>query len=130
MMREQCKKIPRRSNLFAVAACCMIVAVLSVLFPTTGAAHPPKEVVLSYDQAKHTLEVRITHPSWSPSFHHIKTVEIKKNGQTLSVNEYKDQPAQDTFSYFYPVEVGRGDVLEVTATCNIFGSKTEKLTVP
>ena len=129
-MRKEYRTILKCSKLGAVAACLMMAAILMVLFPTPGAAHAPKEVVLSYDQAKHTLEVRITHSSSSPTFHYIKKVELKKNGQTVSVNEYKSQPDQATFSYVYPVEVGRADVLEVTATCSIFGSKTKKLTAP
>jgi hypothetical protein len=129
-MRENRRKMLKSNRLCAVAACFLMAAVLSVLFPAIGAAHAPKEVVLSYDQAKHTLEVRITHSSMGPTFHYIKKVELKKNGQTVSVNEYKSQPDQATFSYVYPVEVGHADVLEVTATCNIFGSKTEKLTAP
>jgi desulfoferrodoxin (superoxide reductase-like protein) len=107
-----------------------MAALLPVLFPTPSAAHSPKAVVLSYDQVKHTLEVRITHPSPVPTFHYIKKVELKKNGQTISVNEYRSQPEQATFSYVYSAEVGPTDVLEVTAACNIFGSKTEKLTAP
>lgn len=129
MMREKYGTMLKCSNLGGVAACLLMAAILTVLFPATGMAHAPKEVVLSYDQAKHTLEVRITHSSMSPTFHYVKKVELKKNGQAVSVNEYKSQPDQATFSYVYPVEVGQADVLEATATCNIFGSKTEKLKI-
>jgi desulfoferrodoxin (superoxide reductase-like protein) len=127
VMREKYGKMLKESSL---VVCVLLAAVLPVLFPAPGAAHSPKEVVLSYDQAKHTLEVRITHSSMTPSFHYIKKVELKKNGQTISVNEYKSQPDQATFSNVYPVEAARADVIEVKATCNIFGSRTEKLTVP
>ena len=111
----------------AVAACVLMTILLPALFPASGAAHPPQEVVLSYDQARHTLEVRITHPSKDPAAHYGKKVEIKKADKTIAATEYQSQPGQATFAYVYPVEIGAGDVIEVTATCSVFGSKTEKL---
>ncbi len=127
-MREQYRKMLKGGRL--VAACVLVAAILPVLFPAPVTANSPQEVVLSYDQAKQALEVRITHPSSFPNAHYIKKVELKKNGQAVSVNEYRSQPEQATFSYVYPVAVVQGDVLEATARCSIFGSKTEKLTVP
>ena len=125
---ERLQKNPRgRGRLHGVAVCILMTALLLVLLPAPGAANPPKEVVLSYDQAKHTLEVRITHPSQNPAAHYIKKVELKKNDRTISATEYQSQPGQATFAYVYPVEIGAGDVLEVKVTCSVFGSKTEKL---
>jgi len=114
----------------AVTACILMTTFLLALLPTPGGAHSPKEVVLTYDQAKQTLEVRITHISKDPASHYIKKVEIKKNGKASGVTEYQSQPGPETFSYVYPVEIGPADVLEVTAKCSIFGSKTEKLKAP
>jgi hypothetical protein len=130
--KERCRNPKGRARLHggAVAACILMTALLPALLPAPGAAHPPKEVVLSYDQAKHTLEVRITHPSPNPAAHYIKKVELKKNDQTISATEYQSQPGQATFAYLYPVEIGAVDVLEVMVTCSVFGSKTEKLTAP
>ena len=113
----------------AIAACILMTALLLTLLPAPGAAHPPKEVVLSYDQAKNTLEVRITHASKDPASHYIKKVEIKKNGKAIGVTEYQSQPGPETFSYTYPLDAAPGDVIEAKGTCVIFGSKTGKLTV-
>jgi hypothetical protein len=57
----------------------------------------------------------------------VKKVEIKRADKTIASTDYQSQPGQATFAYVYPVEIGAGDVLEVTATCSIFGSKTAKL---
>jgi hypothetical protein len=130
---ERCPRNPRgRGRLHggAVAACILMTALLLTLLPAPGAANPPKEVVLSYDQAKHTLEVRITHPSQNPASHYIKKVEIKKNDKASGVTEYQSQPGPETFSYTYPLDAAPGDIIEVKATCSYFGSKTEKLTAP
>lgn len=130
---ERLQKNPRgRGRLHggAVAACILMTALLLALLPVPGAAHSPKEVVLTYDQAKQTLEVRITHPSQNPAAHYIKKVELKKNGKASGVTEYQSQPGPETFSYTYPLDAAPGDIIEVKATCSYFGSKTEKLTAP
>jgi len=111
----------------AIAACVLRIILLLALFPASGGANSPQEVLLSYDQAKHTLEVRITHASKDPATHYVKKVEIKKADKTIAATEYQSQPGEATFAYVYPVEIGPEDVIEVKATCNIFGSKTEKL---
>ena len=119
----------RRRNMRgdAVAACVLMTILLTALFPATGGANSPQEVVLSYDQAKRTLEVRITHTSKDPAAHYVKKVEIKRADKTIAATEYQNQPGQATFTYVYPVEIGPEDVIEVKATCSVFGSKTEKL---
>jgi len=106
-----------------------MTALLLALLPAPGGAHPPKEVVLTYDQAKQTLEVRITHVVSDPAKHFIEKVEIRKAGKTISQTEYQSQPGPETFSYTYPLDAAPGDLIEVKASCSIFGSKTEKLTV-
>jgi hypothetical protein len=116
----------------------MGTAILSVVMslmllawlPLAAWAHAPKEVVLSYDQAKKILSVRISHLVKNPAGHYISKVEIKKNGQAIPAAEYGTQPQQDPFVYDYPMEVSPGDVVEVKATCSIFGSKTVKLDLP
>lgn len=129
---ERLQKNPRgRGRLHggAVAACILMTALLLTLLPAPGAANPPKEVVLTYDQAKQTLEVRITHGVSDPAKHFIANVEIRKAGKTISKTEYRSQPEPTTFVYSYPLDAAPGDVIEVKAACSVFGSKTEKLTV-
>lgn len=109
--------------------CILSIVLLIAGFPIPAWANSPKEVALSYDQTKHTLEVRITHPSQDPTEHFIKKVEINQDGKALTAIEYQSQPAAATFSYVYPVDAVSGSVLEVTVKCSFFGSKTERLTV-
>jgi hypothetical protein len=111
----------------AIAVCILMTAVLLALLPASGGAHPPKEVVLTYDQARQTVEVRITHSVSDPAKHFIEKVEIKKAGKTILKTDYKSQPDPATFVYVYPVEFGSGDVIEVKVSCSVFGSKTESL---
>jgi hypothetical protein len=108
----------------------VLLTILLIVFTRPAAANAPKEVALSYDAAARTLTVQITHPSPAPSMHYVKYVEIKIDGKPLLSEKYTSQPAPATFSYTYPVEPGAGNVLEVTASCNLFGSRTEKLDLP
>ena len=112
-----------------VLAIVMVAPFLPFVFPFRAAASAPDEVALSYDAGKRMLEVKITHPSKSPQRHYIEKVEISKNGSFVTQGEYKEQPAQATYSYTYTVDAAPGDVLAAKAICSILGSKTGKLTV-
>ena len=96
--------------------------------PQFSYANAPQDVKLEYTASTQNLAVTITHNSSSSGFHYIKYVEIKKNSVILSTEKYDSQPA-GTFTYNYKVPAMAGDKLEVTATCNLFGSKTATLTV-
>ena len=101
---------------------------LIMVCPIAVYAHAPKEVTLVFNTEAQTLEVTIVHEV-STTWHYINKVEIKKNGKSVSSNDYTSQPDKSKFVYSYKVQTVKGDVLEVTASCNIFGSKTVKLTV-
>jgi hypothetical protein len=92
-------------------------------------ATAPKSVDLAYDMNTQTLSVTINHYTAAATMHHIESVEIKKNGEPVSKNEYKTQPADSIFTYTYKIPAAKGDILEVTATCNLWGHKTSTLTV-
>ena len=129
MSRNESIQTDRRNFLRISVKGILLTTLLQLGFPFPAAANAPKEVLLTYDAAAKTLTVQITHSSSSPSWHYVAKVEIKKGGKTISTTDYKSQPDQATFSYVYPIEAAPGDVLEVKASCSIFGSRTEKLTV-
>lgn len=112
--------------LFSITVC------LSLLtgFPAAAHATPPKDVSLAYDAQKQTLTVTITHPSFFPSKHYIKRVDISLNGKPVMSVPYTSQPAGDTYAYTYPVPASPGSELSANATCNIFGSKEAVIQVP
>jgi|YelNatPaOPRAMG01_1025707.scaffolds.fasta_scaffold84956_2 hypothetical protein len=100
------------------------------LNPSPSYADAPQDVKIAYDIATQTLTVTITHKSAFPGFHHIKNVEIKKNGATVSTTNYSTQPKEVPFSYSYKVEASPGNTLEATVTCNLSGSLSASMTVP
>jgi hypothetical protein len=107
----------------------LFVLMIFYFYPQVSYADSPKDVTLKYDSSTQTLAVMITHKA-SFSFHHIKTVEIKKNSAVISKTNYDTQPAEVPFTYTYKVDTAEGDKLEVTATCSLSGSKTATITIP
>jgi hypothetical protein len=120
------KKIVTSTSIFCVLLFALMVFCFS---PQISYADSPKDVKIEYDSNAQTLAVTITHKSAFPSFHHIKTVEIKKNSAVISTNKYDTQPKDVPFTYTYKVTASAGDKLEATATCSLSGSKTATITV-
>ncbi len=106
-----------------------LVLVFCFIMPVEANATPPSDVQITYNLSNQTLTAVITHASFLPGMHYIKTVEIKKNGQTISTNTYKNQPDKKTFTYTYKIPALDGEEFLVTASCNIYGSKSAKLIV-
>jgi desulfoferrodoxin (superoxide reductase-like protein) len=121
----------RKGGVKAVIGMLGLIAVFSfsALTPMTAYANPPKEIKLVYNTTSQKLEVTITHETSFPGYHYVKQIEIKKKGDSVSAHNYQSQPSKAEFTYKYDVSAAEGDVLEVTAQCNLSGSKTVKLTV-
>ena len=99
------------------------------LAPSPSHATAPSVVEPSYDVAAKTLSVKIRHWSLANSLHYVKFVEVKVNGTVLLTTPYDRQSATE-YTYTYNVAAVPGDVIEVTARCNLWGSRTVGLTVP
>ncbi len=106
-----------------------LVFLLGMILPGMATAHPPKEVSLSYDTKAKILKVKILHSSPAPSWHYIKTVAVEKNKKPVATYPYQSQPGKE-FTYEYEVTAQPGDTFVVTVTCNMYGSRTESLTIP
>jgi len=116
------------SGVYSVVMAVLVFLCINLLI-SSAYAHPPKGMELGYDEQAKTLTVTISHPTYFPSKHHISAVEIKKNGTVIKTETYDEQPDQDEFAFTYEIDASADDVLEVTADCNIFGSKTASMTV-
>lgn len=92
-------------------------------------AHPPQDMILSYDIVNQKLNVIITHNVVAPNDHYIETVEIYKNDILIHIENYTSQPSLSTFTYEYDVQAQVGDTLNVTGICSISGSITRTITI-
>ena len=125
-LKGRCTMIRFRTH--QIFICSLILVAVCFMYPQMSFANAPQDMKLSYDSQSQMLTVTITHKSPFPNFHYIKIVEIKKNGNIVSTNKYKNQPDQATFAYSYNVPAKAGDTLEVKASCSMYGSKTVNLT--
>lgn len=113
-----------------IALCSLLAAIFCLaIIPMSAMAHPPGSVKLSYNLSAQTLTVTIVHKTSAPNSHYINKVALNQNGKPAGINTYQNQPDQSEFSYTYSLPAKIGDTVEVTVTCNIYGSKTEKLIV-
>jgi hypothetical protein len=128
MIKRVFQKNPRgKGRMCAIVAFILMTTLLPALLPAPGAAHSPKEVSLTYNQPQKTLEVRITHSVSDPAKHFVSSVEISRDGKTISRHEYRSQPGGSTVVYSYPLEPFPDGIIEVKVTCSVSGSTTEKL---
>jgi desulfoferrodoxin (superoxide reductase-like protein) len=92
-------------------------------------AHPPQDMTLAYDLDISTLSVTIAHETPAPNAHYVYKVDIKVNDELIISEEYTSQPTNNIFTYEYVFSAEIGDIITVTAYCNIQGSITRSITV-
>ncbi len=106
-----------------------LVILFSALFifilPLAALGNDPEKVDVFYNSYTKALTVTITHPSNNPDRHFVKDVVVKKNGAVVQRATYTRQDG-DVFTYTYKMLATGQDVIEVTATCSVHGSKTVK----
>lgn len=108
----------------------LVLAVVGV----AAFAHPPKDIVMSYDKATMTMSIMISHdikqsPSTDPKKHFVKDLSLKVNGvQALITNySYGQFPEGETLSF--KLNLKSGDKVSANARCSLAGEKTVEYTV-
>jgi len=130
MLHEDKKSInTKASPLWTTGIRTLAAAVLIVMLALPAVAHSPSQVSLNYDSRNQTLEVTTTHTVSNPSGHYVMKIAVEKNGAQILAKEYTGQPTSSTFSYNYPINATKGDVLKATAYCSIAGSRSAEITV-
>ncbi|HEC76608.1 MAG TPA: hypothetical protein ENI33_05070 [Thermoplasmatales archaeon] len=98
-----------------------LLILISVFVNINVYAHPPENMKLKYDFLNQTLYVRIEHRVSNPLNHYIETVIVEVKEQEYVFN-YDSQPTTSIFTYNYTISADCGDLINVTAYCNIEGS--------
>lgn len=101
--------------------------ILLVFFVAPVTAHAPSEMWLEYDTDSQTLAVTITHTVSDPDTHYVYRIQIEHGD--VQVYEYESQPTDSQFTYMFPIHATPGDILVVTAECNLGGSITGELEI-
>jgi hypothetical protein len=93
-------------------------------------AHPPRDIVITYDPSTRILKAVIYHDVSNILKHYIKKVDIGINGKEIISQQIsrQDDPATQTVSYLIP-DVNPGDILSVEAYCSISGKLEKQIKV-
>lgn len=122
------KSIGPEASLFRTMKA-LVAFMLLVMLALPAMAHSPAHVSLVYDNQNQSLSVTTTHQVSNPSNHYVYKIAIQKNGTQILTTEYKNQPATNTFTYDYPINTTKGDVLKATAYCSIAGSRSAEIII-
>lgn len=120
----------------ASSICLIMIIMLSSLFMITDddtlvSGHAPDSIDLRYDYSDQILNVTISHdvPVLPLDQHYIESITVLKNEVEVISETYSNQPSRDAFSLEFLVDAEDGDVIEVSAVCNLQGELTEEMTV-
>jgi hypothetical protein len=111
-----------------IALTLIILAAVFLSFSTVS-AHDPSSLNLGYDLSSQTLTVTVGHYTYDVTVDYIDSIVVKINGNDYKTFNYTSQYDKTMASFSYKIEAKTGDLIEVTATSKMGGSKTTSITV-
>ncbi|MCX5704823.1 MAG: hypothetical protein NTZ92_02005 [Candidatus Omnitrophica bacterium] len=105
-----------------------ILLLVSLLSASVAYAHPPSDIIITYDAATKTLTAVIKHNVSNPTQHYINKVDIGLNGKEIAELKFKKQDSyfSQTVTYTSP-DIKSGDLLSVEAYCSISGKLMKEI---
>ena len=93
-------------------------------------AHPPSDIIITFDPATKILKAIIMHNTSNPINHYIKKVDVGINGKEIISHEIskQDNNESQTVSYLIP-DAKAGDNLSVEGYCSISGKLEKEIKV-
>lgn len=90
-------------------------------------AHGPSKIEISFNDSIDLFYVKVFHSVPSPTAHYIKSIKLLVNGVELIEQKFTKQSTKDFEEAYFLFRNSPNDTLiEVSATCNIMGSKKER----
>ena len=104
---------------------CFFVAVFSIAY-----AHPPSDIIITFDPKTKILNAVIMHNVSNPQNHFIKKVDVALNGKEIIEHKLsrQDNNVSQTVSYLIP-DAKTGNILSVEAYCSISGKLKKEIKV-
>jgi hypothetical protein len=106
---------------------------LGFMFAVVSAvsAHPPKDILFTYDQSAKTLKINILHESKDLSKHFIDTLTLFINGKKKITQLASTQTNMNGQELIYNLpEAMPGDKIEATAECSLYGVLKKSFVIP
>ncbi|MBN1281188.1 MAG: hypothetical protein JXA00_06025 [Candidatus Thermoplasmatota archaeon] len=106
----------------------LVIILLSItVLGMQASAHSPRFMRLTYEPE--TLTVLILHPTFARSIHYVYKIDVEKNGELVTSEDYDSQPRFLFNVYEFSVNATTGDDITVLAYCSLFGNLQRSLTV-
>lgn len=98
------------------------------LLSLTLFAHAPSSIEATYNDSLHFIYVKVNHSVPSVTAHYIKSIKLLINGKEVAELRLPKQEAKEFGEAYFLYKRSESDTLaEISATCNIFGSRKEKI---
>jgi len=113
-------------NIFIFMIICFFWAACS-----TAYAHPPSDIIITFDSKTKILNAVIMHNVSNPENHFIKKVDVALNDREIIEHKIsrQDNNINQTVAYLIP-DAKTGDKISVEAHCSISGKTKREIKVP
>jgi len=107
-----------------------LVVCFSVGFFSVAYAHPPSDIIITFDKKTRILTAVIMHNVNDPERHFVNKVDIGLNGKEIIEHRIgrQDNNITQSVSYLIP-DTKAGDTLSVEAYCSISGKLEKEIKV-
>jgi len=106
------------------------MGVLMFLWAFTAQAHPPTDIVLSYNHDEQVLHVKMKHVTSDPQEHRIRQIIVFLNGQDFEHHFFVQQTSAEGLDEELYVPAEEGDVIRIKAICSQAGFAEAEIMVP
>ncbi len=107
----------------------LLLLLVLCLHPAVS-AHPPSDMQILANPYTDIVQVLLVHDVADTARHYVNTVSIVRNNVPVETIPYTSQPSAGSFTYPYSLPLQEGDIITITARCNIGGSITREVTIP
>jgi hypothetical protein len=112
----------------------IITILVFICIGATAFAHPPKDVVMSYDTKTQMLSVTIIHlikesKAPDPMIHFVKFLSVTVNDKEKLITNYRYQETDDGETVLIKLALKKGDKVSAMAWCNFAGEKRTELEI-
>jgi len=108
-----------------------LALVFVFVFSFIASAHPPTDIIITFDPANSAVKADIMHDSKDITKHFIKQIEVLVNGKSVIKQQAETQTSNEKQAVFYVIPgLKPGDKVAIDADCSIYGDLTKEAVAP
>jgi hypothetical protein len=107
-----------------------IVMFMVLAFAAAAAAHPPSDIIITFDLAKSAVMANIAHDTKDTGKHYIGQIIVMVNGKEMIKQKAETQTNNDGQNVMYVIPgLKTGDKVAIAADCSVFGGLTKETVI-